>query len=379
MEKRSKFALKADKSLKAMGAGERTSKKVSTIRKADGTSFKRKNANQYVDAGQAGGNEYTEKRVNRTDIFNTGGTADSSENGGADMGGTLGSSMMKTGGSVGTEKEYKSIDIGGGNYVYTNGDKISPSNLVVGNIYEWTAGAERLFVEYVGREKDNADKKVGSSIGKQEGGNLYLFKFIGDSKPSYTGLSGMAITRGNIVKQDNIYNEIEDSLNDEIKQIKKRITQAKREITTSKSESDKSNAKNRLAKTETYLAEQMKSNKELLESLKDKKMANGGGLADVPESFPETDAMSYKKGGVSNDFDDMEDTELFDAHTKEAKKNKVKWIEEVSNGDDFIQSKTSKGMLYTEKDSSGNITHEWDNEYAQGGSTKGFEYSIGGL
>lgn len=109
MEKRSKFALKADKSLKAMGAGERTSKKVSTIRKADGTSFKRRNANQYVDAGQAGGNEYTEKRVNRTDRFNTGGTADSSENGGADMGGTLGSSMMKKGG--GLKGKQKNLDL----------------------------------------------------------------------------------------------------------------------------------------------------------------------------------------------------------------------------------------------------------------------------
>jgi len=187
---------------------------------------------------------------------------------------------MKEGGSVGTEKEYKSIDIGGGNYVYTNGDKINPSKLVVGHIYEWTRGAERLFVEYVGREKDNQDKKVGSSIGKQEGGNLYLFKFINDSKNSYTGLSGTAIMNGSIVKHDNIYNEIEDNLNDEIKQIKKRITQTKKEITTSKSESDKSNAKERLTKAENYLAEQIKSTKELLDSLKNNKMKTGGGVDD---------------------------------------------------------------------------------------------------
>jgi hypothetical protein len=366
---RSKWSKQTDKNLRALGAGERTSKKVSTIRKSDGTSFRRKNANQYGSA--EGGNDYTEKRVNITDRFDLGGTADSAENGGANIGGTLGSSMMKTGGSVGTEKEYKSIDIGGGNYVYTNGDKISPSNLVVGDIYEWTAGAERLFVEYVGREKDNADKKVGSSIGKQEGGNLYLFKFIGDSKPSYTGLSGMAITRGNIVKQDNIYNEIEDSLNDEIKQIKKRITQAKREITTSKSESDKSNAKNRLAKTETYLAEQMKSNKELLDSLKDKKKANGGGLANVPESFPETDAMSYKNGGSVKVGDKviLPEIKMRDGKTQ---------FEKVENGEVLSIENGIYDVLNPKTNRIHRVTLN-QIKYKNGGSTKGFEYSIGGL
>lgn len=350
----------------------------------------------------------------------------------------------KNGGGVGAEKEYKSIDIGGGNYVFTNGDKISPSNLIVGNIYEWTAGAERLFVEYVGREKDNADKKVGSSIGKQEGGNLYLFKFIGDSKPSYTGLSGMAITRGNIVKQDNIYNEIEDSLNDEIKQIKKRITQAKREITTSKSESDKSNAKNRLAKTETYLAEQMKSNKELLDSLKDKKMKNGGGVGKK---------SNYKKFGKDNsrlvnfDIDDLDSFESmqYDQFSNSMDKADALQIlinnvegdysqlneelaeiaEEQYPSDEFFEDNrqykkggyVGKGELVWKKLSSSDkmnfliknfkteitdrskedivnktynflpknvkikIESEYANveDYANGGSTKGFNYSIGGL
>jgi hypothetical protein len=58
---------KADKNLSAMGAGERESRKVATIYKKDGTSFKRKNANQFYPDGVPGGLEYTEKRPNRTD------------------------------------------------------------------------------------------------------------------------------------------------------------------------------------------------------------------------------------------------------------------------------------------------------------------------
>lgn len=60
---------------KAMGVGERTSKKVATIRKTDGTSFKRKNANQYGSA--EGGNDYYEDRPNRSDKYAKGSTVPS--------------------------------------------------------------------------------------------------------------------------------------------------------------------------------------------------------------------------------------------------------------------------------------------------------------
>ena len=68
---RTKSQLIADKRYKAIGVGERTSTKVSTIHKSDGTTFKRKNANQYGPA--EGGNDYTEKRPNRTDKYAGGG------------------------------------------------------------------------------------------------------------------------------------------------------------------------------------------------------------------------------------------------------------------------------------------------------------------
>jgi hypothetical protein len=60
---------KFDKLYKAIGKGERTSKKFATIRMTDGTSFKRRNANQYYPDGVPGDEDYTEKRVNRTDKY----------------------------------------------------------------------------------------------------------------------------------------------------------------------------------------------------------------------------------------------------------------------------------------------------------------------
>ena len=56
-----------DKLYKAIGKGERTSKKVAIIQKTDGTSFRRRNANGYGNA--EGGNDYVEKRPNRTDFY----------------------------------------------------------------------------------------------------------------------------------------------------------------------------------------------------------------------------------------------------------------------------------------------------------------------
>jgi len=64
---RSSTAKAFDKKYKAIGSGERTSKKFATIRMADGTAFKRRNANQYGDA--QGNLDYTETRVNRTDKY----------------------------------------------------------------------------------------------------------------------------------------------------------------------------------------------------------------------------------------------------------------------------------------------------------------------
>lgn len=73
--KKLNFGKGRDGVYKALGEGERTSKKVSTIRKSDGTSFKRVNANQYGKAD--GGNDYYEDRENRSDKYGKGSTVSS--------------------------------------------------------------------------------------------------------------------------------------------------------------------------------------------------------------------------------------------------------------------------------------------------------------
>jgi hypothetical protein len=62
-----KRSIAKDKLYKAIGKGERTSHKVSYITKADGSRFRRENANQHGNA--EGGNDYVENRPNRTDFY----------------------------------------------------------------------------------------------------------------------------------------------------------------------------------------------------------------------------------------------------------------------------------------------------------------------
>jgi hypothetical protein len=62
-----KRSIAKDNLYKAIGKGERTSHKVSYITKADGSRFRRENANQHGNA--EGGNDYVENRPNRTDIY----------------------------------------------------------------------------------------------------------------------------------------------------------------------------------------------------------------------------------------------------------------------------------------------------------------------
>jgi hypothetical protein len=297
MENRSKRAKKADSNLKAMGKGERTSKKVSTIRTADGSSFRRKNANQYGAA--EGGNDYTEKRVNRTDSFETGGTADSAENGGANVGGTLGSSMMKRGGSTTKNKFYL---FNAKNGVITIKSKFQ-------NVDD--------LGEYIIK---NVDKSI---VDNTIYGNIRFYEIKG--------------TKNNIIgwisAQDN------ESETDVLKRLKAKYS-----------------------------------------FQKDKKMANGGGLANVPESFPETDAMSYKKGGGVEDVSKSLYVEKIYDNNGNIMGYTVKDKFNVS-GKYTLSSKKERAEENRQYliDNPSKLAYYRKNEYKNGGSTKGFEYSIGGL
>ena len=293
---RTKLGLSKDKMYKALGEGERTSKKVSSIRMSDGSTFKRKNANQYGAA--EGGNDYTEKRSNRTDRFDLGGTADSS-NSGANMGGTMGSSVMKRGGEVGKFKI--------GDVVYNKKQKTIG---IVRNIF---------------------DKN--------------------DLRTDADGVVDMDILE--------IYN--------------------------------KSNPKHQKGKIANSTRMELANKK-----------ANGGGLSDLPEN-PNNDAISYKTGG------EVEGMELMGGQPNSSKpsgyfllevKNKGKEIIVSDDGgktkERYIKNNGFSGYTIHYKGNKYEFTDSYANggglantpesfpsndniSYEEGGSTKGFEYTIGGL
>jgi hypothetical protein len=109
--------------------------------------------------------------------------------------------------------------------------------------------------------------------------------------------------------------------------------------------------------------------------LKGGKMANGGSLADTPESFPSTDAMSYKKGGGTGkmyyhvleygDYGNIGYQGVFNT-LEEAQK-------EADRLKDFFPEMDFK-VFTSQSRKEPPIT-----TMAKGGSTSGWCYSIGGL
>lgn len=66
---------------------------------------------------------------------------------------------------------------------------LSWAKLKVGQVYEWTIGAEPLQVKYLGKTKDNPNKKAGSSIGKG-----FLFEWV-DEPNKYVEVGLTSIPR----------------------------------------------------------------------------------------------------------------------------------------------------------------------------------------
>jgi len=262
---RTKLGLSKDKMYKALGEGERTSKKVASIRMSDGSTFKRKNANQYGTA--EGGNDYTEKRSNRTDRFDLGGTADSS-NTGANMGGTMGSSIMKNGGST-----------------------------IKDNRMNERTRAVILKIQKTGIHPDDVSPNFVAEIAYENGIKLKSEEIVFIS--------------------DNYAKKIS-------------------------------------------------------------KHANGGGLANTPESFPSNDAISYKTGGKIKKITEWSiSTDNEEEHFDNYKDAKDFWNnldkKEKESGQFF-----KKSYVNGEEDDVEILDGKLSG-YAQGGSTKGFEYTIGGL
>ena len=108
----------------------------------------------------------------------------------------------------------------------------------------------------------------------------------------------------------------------------------------------------------------------------------GGSLADTPESFPSNDAVSYKTGG------EVEGMELMGGQPNSSKPSGYFLLEVKNKGREIIVSDDggkTKERYVKNNGFSGYTVHykgnkyEFTDSYANGGSTKGFEYTIGGL
>jgi hypothetical protein len=333
MEKRTKLALSRDKMYKALGEGERTSKKVASIRMSDGSTFKRKNANQYGTA--EGGNDYTEKRSNRTDRFDLGGTADSS-NTGANMGGTMGSSIMKHGGS--TIKDNNRM------YNFLKDDLVG----LEAATKEMPFSKEEIerFFSYWGTHLKSLKTKT----------NDRMYNFLKDDLKKLE----KAINDNNIEEIDiffSYWNQHLESL--KMKKGGKLIGKQKN----------------------LDLNKNGKLDSEDFKMIRGNKKANGG-LADVPESFPNNDAVSYKTGGKVDAKDYFEQLAVY-VQGVGSIYNGTSMKKAIDKANSYLKKNAKAEIVISDEkygdtyDLNGNMTEE--DEMANGGTTKGFEYTIGGL
>ena len=286
---RTKLGLSKDKMYKALGEGERTSKKVSSIRMSDGSTFKRKNANQYGAA--EGGNDYTEKRSNRTDRFDLGGTADSS-NSGANMGGTMGSSVMKRGGEVGKfkigdvvyNKKQKTIgivrNIFDKNDLRTDADGVVDMDIL--EIYNKSNPKHQKGKIANSTRMELANKKANG------GGLSDLPENPNNDAISYKDGGSVNGTYLNTISSD----KKSKILNNIAKQYGISVKNAEEEVKDTDAEM-----------LYEYIANDQHLRMDIYNDFKKNKYANGGGLANTPESFPSNDNISYEEGGSTKGFE----------------------------------------------------------------------------
>jgi hypothetical protein len=301
--------------------------------------------------------------------FNLGGTADSSESGGANIGGTLGSSIMKKGGSL--KGKQKNLDLNKNGKLDSEDFKMIRGKMKDGGSI---TKMEKGDIFKVTQQDHQVTNKIFKFIEYNKEGNIKAIKY-----PNYYGKSN-PVNIGDLTS-----NGIKILSKEEIKKIPINPI---------------------------------------------RQMANGG-LANVPESFPETDAMSYKNGGGvgENEYDILtsrayELANMLDGLNPVSHKYKVlsqemeevrDRLDEIDENDNYKNGGVSDSDFERDykkvknhiKEGYGNIDSgyvetTWENmsnitysaiedklikrlkkdglfNYANGGSTKGFEYSIGGL
>lgn len=343
--KRSKFAISRDKDIKAQKAGKRAA-----------------NKNRET---------YYEYRENRTDSdlrkkLEWGGTAESSETG-AFIGGENASSMYNTGGGISDPQDKEDA-------------KILSKNLGKGlTAKEFGEYIEDYFknpADYdinVDSEYYEAIEATWGQIADENRMPVWQ-KATVESSPIFKEYSKMATgggLKGNQKKLDLNKNGKLDAEDFKMLRGKKMV---KGGGVQSFKKGNK--VKTREGKIETIVRKNKNGNYETQESdytwnpsdlTLVSKMETGGGLADVPETFPDTDAMSYAGGGGVGELEIGNEVEL-ELNNGKIIKGKVEKTNPLKIRTDATSTQVIPNALIK------NIT-----KYAQGGSTKGFEYSIGGL
>ena len=271
--------------------------------------------------------------------FDLGGTADSSESGGANIGGTLGSSIMKKGGSL--KGKQKNLDLNKNGKLDSQDFKMIRGKMKTGG--EVDSNYEKIVKdnwEDIAYAWETGGKKVPSSISNSDAEDfLNDFVFFADMnekekanaiskfKNAFKSVRVTKMKTGGGVDDytdiDELYKKLKTSPNF------KKVEMHKNEegddyiyiLSKLKGEGYHKNDLDEFVvdyvEAEGWygLTYEPSGNTFDIKNVNDIyiitrafKKANGGGLADVPESFPETDAISYKNGGAITDKETSEIT-----------------------------------------------------------------------
>jgi hypothetical protein len=286
--------------------------------------------------------------------FNTGGTADSADKG-ANVGGTLGSSIMAKGGEVGEKKEMKLYRI---------------ETLAKGNKDVLTDKEDNLYIYEKGilYNTEDGDKK-GTSF-RMSNINLTIFPYKEFAKGGGIGSLVKEIEVVALSQSGTRGYEIYDTMTN------------RRAINTDGSyEFDDGEISEIIGEKNMDAFYDGKDKFKPKKKLNFDIFAQGGSLADTAESFPETDAMSYKKGGgVEWDKDsDSIRTELGEFRVLISPQMQKGYYDVyVSANKKEIGKKYDVYGIANAKDIALEMISN-SNKFKTGGATKGFNYSIGGL
>ena len=395
----------------------------------------------------------------------TGGTADSAENGGANVGGTLGSSMMKTGG--GLKGKQKNLDLNKNGKLDSEDFKMIRGKMKTGGEVEDVsfspvaveeANIEQLFemadeigltnyqnlnkevlrkriLEYFKLNRFRGRMKTGGSIGDNHTVTLETFEIYMPKFQTYLKSKNIKFKKHNNSQEVDYYgtySSLKSMIDkwwamDSDKEEKQEYYDLIEKTTKMKTGgSVDSNYEKIVEKLEKEFEGQDLWDDEILDEYEVKqfddrtnpveidkfvnakkkkfyvvpfdygddsyyyilvpknKMANGGGLANTPESFPETDAMSYKNGGG---VDAVEVGGRF----YDTRRDKLAEIVSTNKGLISFKYLNKVGTEFSSNNVESLVKNQFDylvnagayqmrkHQMAQGGSTKGFEYSIGGL